>query len=154
MWESAEKKNRVSKCMKESSKYHFLYNSPGFTKGRSKGKHRKFHFDTCLSKLISFSQFIFVVTAQQRTQSQPLPACYSGHRPGVLLTFFMGLLNHRSFIISHQGSFSSWFCHVNPIKAQITKENLEGTQHCWGTLSSRSWAQPFSIFLTILFLSG
>lgn len=54
--------------MKESSKYHFLYNSPGFTKGRSKGKHRKFHFDTCLSKLISFSQFIFVVTAQQKAK--------------------------------------------------------------------------------------
>lgn len=91
------------KCMKESSKYHFLYNSPAFTKGRSKGKHRKFHFDTCLLKLFSFSHFIFVVPAQQSSQSRALSASPSGRSPGFLLTSVTGPLDQLLFITSHQG---------------------------------------------------
>lgn len=91
------------KCMKESSKCHFLYNSPAFTKGRSKGKHRKFHFDTCLLKLFSFSQFVFVVLAQQSSQSRALSASHSGCRPGFLLTYVTGPLDQVLFIINHQG---------------------------------------------------
>lgn len=90
------------KCMKKSSKYHFLYNSPAFTKGRSKGKHRKFHFDTCLFKLFSFSLFIFVVPTRQSSQSPALSASHSGCRPGFLLTYVTSPLDRLLFRDSHQ----------------------------------------------------
>jgi len=78
--------------MKESSKYHFLYNSPAFTEGRSKGKHRKFHFNTCLLKLFSFSQFLFVVMCKGATKKQTLAASQSCSRPAFLFTDVTGSL--------------------------------------------------------------
>lgn len=112
------------KCMKESSKYRFLYNSPPFTEGRSKGKHRKFHFDTCLLKLFSFSQFIFVVPAQRSYKKQTLVASQTCSRPAFPFTYATGLLEQLFKIGT---------------KAQIPKEK-QASSFCLGALCSGSWA--------------
>lgn len=130
------------KCMKESSKYHFLYNSPAFTEGRSKGKHRKFHFNTCLLKLFSFSQFLFVVMCKGATKKNKHLQQAS---PAAGLLFYSPMS-----LVPWSNSFSQ-----SATKARIPKGKRVPSP-CSGALCSKSWACcllntsgcPFPIWLS------
>lgn len=109
--------------MKESSKYRFLYNSPAFTEGRSKGKHRKFHFDTCLLKPFSFSQFVFVVMRKGAAENKH--SQQGSLAAGLLFCSLMSL-------VPWSNSFSK-----SATKAQIPK-GKQVPSHCSGALCSKN----------------